>query len=137
MLSCPLLPNLKIYLHSMHRDGIALKKMPISRDLALPGVTEASGLDVSIQELSMYVADAEQGSVDVLKLSGPRSRQGLTPTGQVLKLRVGLIITLFKGVLDLRYNPVWSCLKRDAFIIHYITFQNISDNRQFQAGLTK
>lgn len=85
----------------MHRDGIALKKMPFSRDLALPGVTEASSLDVSIQELSMYVADAGQGSVDVLKLGGPRSRQGLTPIGQILKLRVGLIITLFKGLLDL------------------------------------
>ncbi len=60
----------------MRQDGVALKKMPNSRVLALPGVTEASGLDVSIQGLSLYVADAKQGTVDVLKLSSSRSRQG-------------------------------------------------------------
>lgn len=48
-----------------------------------------SALDVSIQGLSLYVADAAQGTVDVLKLSGSRSRQGLTPAGQILKLTVG------------------------------------------------
>lgn len=74
----------------MHRDGVALKKMPNSRVLAIPGVTEATGLDVSIKELSLYVADRGQGSVDVLKLSSSRSRQGLTPSGQILKLRVGI-----------------------------------------------
>lgn len=74
----------------MRRDGVALKKMPNGRALALPGVTEASGLDASIQELSLYVADAGQGSVDVLKMSGPRSRQGLMPSGRILKLKVGM-----------------------------------------------
>lgn len=74
----------------MHRDGVGLKKMPNSRVLALPGVTEASALDVSLRELSMYVADAAQGSVDVLRLSGSRSRQGLTPVGQILQLKVGI-----------------------------------------------
>lgn len=63
--------------------------MPTNRVLALPGVTEASGLDVSIQGLSLYVADAGQGTVDVLKLGSSRSRQGLTHTGQILKLTVG------------------------------------------------
>lgn len=81
----------------MRRDGIHLKKMPNGRVLDLPGVTEASGLDVSIPGLSMYVADGGQGSVDVLKLSGPRSRQGLIPIGQILKLKVG-IVYLFKGI---------------------------------------
>lgn len=75
----------------MRREGIALKKMPNGRVLTLPGVTEASALDVSIQELSVFVADAGQGSVDVLKLSGSTSRQGLIPTGQILKLEVGII----------------------------------------------
>lgn len=74
----------------MHRDGVGLKKMPNSRVLALPGVTEASALDLSLRELSMYVADAAQGSVDVLRLSGSRSRQALMPIGQVLQLKVGL-----------------------------------------------
>lgn len=75
----------------MHRDGVALKRMPNGRDLALPGVTKALGLDVSIRELSLYVADAGKGSVDVLTLSKPGSGQGLTPSGQILKLGVGII----------------------------------------------
>lgn len=74
----------------MLQDGVALKKMPTHRFLALPGVTGASGLDMSIQGLSVYVADAEQGTVDVLQLGGSRSRQGLTPSGQILKLMVGV-----------------------------------------------
>lgn len=80
----------------MRRDGVALKKMPNGRILALPGVTEASALDVSIPGLSVYVADGGQGSVDVLNLSGSRSRQGLTPAGQILKLTVG-IVYFFQG----------------------------------------
>ena len=75
----------------MRRDGVALKKMPNGRVLALPGVTEALGLDVSIPGLSLYVADGGQGSVDVLKLSGSRSRQSLTPAGQILKLKVAIV----------------------------------------------
>lgn len=63
--------------------------MPTSKVLPLPGFAEASLLDASIQGLSVYVADAAQGTVDVLKLGGSRSRQGLTPVGQILKLTVG------------------------------------------------
>lgn len=70
--------------------------MPTNRALALPGVTEASGLDVSIQGLSVYVADAGQGTVDVLKLSSSKLKQGLTPSGQILKLTVD-ISSLLKG----------------------------------------
>lgn len=60
--------------------------MPNSRVLALPDINEAMGLDIFNQEL--YVAYA--GSVDVLKMGSYRSRQGLTPAGQVLKLKVCL-----------------------------------------------
>lgn len=79
---------LQIYLHSMQKEGVALKKMPLNRELYLPGVTEASVLDLSLHELSVYVADAKQGTVDLLKLGNPRSRDGLTPAGQILKLKV-------------------------------------------------
>lgn len=64
--------------------------MPNGRALALPGVTEAVVFDASIRELSLYVADAGQGSVDVLKLSSARSAQQLTPAGQILKLKVSM-----------------------------------------------
>uniref|UniRef100_A0AAX7VQ77 EGF-like domain-containing protein n=1 Tax=Astatotilapia calliptera TaxID=8154 RepID=A0AAX7VQ77_ASTCA len=40
----------QIYLRSLRRDGIALKKMPNSRVLALPDINEAMGLDISTQE---------------------------------------------------------------------------------------
>lgn len=62
--------------------------MPSGRVLALPGVSEASGVDVSIRGLSLYVSDGREGSVHVLKLSSSRSRQGLTPVGRVLRVEV-------------------------------------------------
>ncbi|KAK2818981.1 hypothetical protein Q5P01_024542 [Channa striata] len=100
----------QIYLQSMHQEGVALKKMPNSKVLALPGVTEASGLDVSIRELSMYVADAVRGSVDVLKLSRPRSRQGLTPVGQILQLKGDSVTAL--AVDWVTSNLYWSSTQR-------------------------
>ncbi|XP_038589288.1 low-density lipoprotein receptor-related protein 2 isoform X4 [Micropterus salmoides] len=100
----------QIYLQSMWRDGVALKKMPTSRVLSLPGVTEASALDVSIQELSLYVADAGQGSVDVLQLNGSRSRQELTPSRQILKLREDSVTAL--AVDWVTNNLYWSSTKR-------------------------
>ncbi|XP_044190180.1 low-density lipoprotein receptor-related protein 2-like isoform X6 [Thunnus albacares] len=100
----------QIYLHSMRHDGVALKKMPNGRALALPGVTEALGLDVSIPGLSLYVADAGQGSVNVLKLSGSRSRQGLTPAGQILKLKDDTVTAL--AVDWVTSNLYWSSTER-------------------------
>ncbi|KAK1884357.1 Low-density lipoprotein receptor-related protein 2 [Dissostichus eleginoides] len=100
----------QVHLNSMRREGIALKKMPNGRVLALPGVTEASALDVSIQELSLFVADAGQGSVDVLKLSGSTSRQGLIPTGQILKLVDDAVTAL--AVDWVTSNLYWSSISR-------------------------
>ncbi|XP_017266049.2 low-density lipoprotein receptor-related protein 2 isoform X2 [Kryptolebias marmoratus] len=77
----------QVYLCSMHRDGIALKKMPNGRDFALPGITEALGLDFSVSQLLLYVAHSKHGSVDVLKLSSSRSRPKLVLAGQILKLQ--------------------------------------------------
>ncbi|XP_034564755.1 low-density lipoprotein receptor-related protein 2-like isoform X2 [Notolabrus celidotus] len=100
----------QIHLRSMHRDGVALKKMPNGRDLALSGIHEASALDVSIQELSLYVADAGQGSVDVLKLSSSRSRQELTSSGRILKLKDDSVTTL--AVDWVTSNLYWSSIQR-------------------------
>lgn len=68
---------------------MALKKMPTNKRLEIPGVTEASGLDLLFQDLLIYVAEPKRG-VDLLKMAGPRSRQGLTPAGPVLTLTVGI-----------------------------------------------
>lgn len=73
----------------MLQESVAQKKMPTNKQLVIPGVTEASGLDLIFQDLLMYVADTEQG-VSLLKLGSSRSRQGLTPAGQILKLKVGI-----------------------------------------------
>lgn len=72
--------------------------MPTNKQLVIPGVTEASALDLIFQNLLIYVADPEQG-VNLLRLGGSRSRQGLTPVGQILKLVVGInsFVFLFVG----------------------------------------
>ncbi|XP_062414865.1 low-density lipoprotein receptor-related protein 2-like isoform X2 [Pungitius pungitius] len=100
----------QIYLNSMRREGVGLKRMASARTLALPGVTEASGLDVSLQDLSLYVADAGQRSVEVLKMSGSRSRQGLTPAGQILKLNDDEVTAL--AVDWVTSNLYWSSTAR-------------------------
>lgn len=71
----------------MLQESVAQKKMPTNKQLVIPGVTKASGLDLVFQDLLMYVADAERG-VKLLKLASSRSRQGLAPAGQILKLMV-------------------------------------------------
>lgn len=73
----------------MLQESVAQKRMPTNKQLVIPGVTEASGLDLIFQDLLVYVADTEQG-VNLLKLGSSRSRQGLTPAGQILKLMVGI-----------------------------------------------
>nr|XP_040052932.1 low-density lipoprotein receptor-related protein 2-like isoform X5 [Gasterosteus aculeatus aculeatus] len=100
----------QIYLNSMRGEGVGLKKMASARFLALPGVTGASGLDVSLQDLSLYVADAGQRSVEVLKMSGSRSRQGLTPAGQILKLNDDEVTAL--AVDWVTSNLYWSSTAR-------------------------
>uniref|UniRef100_A0A672ZF23 Si:dkey-88l16.3 n=1 Tax=Sphaeramia orbicularis TaxID=375764 RepID=A0A672ZF23_9TELE len=108
-----LLSRRKVYqipLQSMHRDGVNLKKMPNSRVLSLPGLTEASALDTSIPGLSLYVADASQGFVDVMKMSSSRSRQGLTPAGHILKLTDDVVTAL--AVDWVTSNLYWSSTQR-------------------------
>lgn len=73
----------------MLQESVAQKKMPTNKQLVIPGVTGASGLDLIFQNLLIYVADPQQG-VNLLKLAGSRSREGLTPAGQILRLMVGI-----------------------------------------------
>ncbi|XP_077399138.1 uncharacterized protein LOC144034293 [Vanacampus margaritifer] len=100
----------QVYFKSLHHDGVGLKNMPNSRVLAIPGVVEASGLDVALQTRSLYVADDGQGTVDVLNLSGPRSRQGLTPAGRLIQLMDDSVMAL--AVDWVTSNIYWSSTKR-------------------------
>ncbi|XP_037547982.1 very low-density lipoprotein receptor-like [Nematolebias whitei] len=77
----------QVYLRSMSRDGIALKKMPNGRAFALPGIKGAVSLDFSISELLLYVANSKPGSVDVLRLSRSRSSPKLVLAGKIVKLQ--------------------------------------------------
>uniref|UniRef100_A0A667WW69 Low-density lipoprotein receptor-related protein 2-like n=1 Tax=Myripristis murdjan TaxID=586833 RepID=A0A667WW69_9TELE len=99
----------QIHLHSI-RDSVALNKLPTNRVLALPGITEASALDAAIQGLSLYVADAGQGTVDLLKLSSTRSRQRLTHAENILKLKDDSVTAM--AVDWVTSNLYWSSARR-------------------------
>ncbi|KAM3599170.1 uncharacterized protein V6R79_001076 [Siganus canaliculatus] len=100
----------QIHLYTMRQDGIALKKMPTSRALTLPGVSDATGLDLSIQDFSLYIADAGQRSVDVLRLSSSTETQGLTTSGKLLKLKDESVAAL--AVDWVTSNLYWSSTQR-------------------------
>ncbi|XP_015240098.1 PREDICTED: low-density lipoprotein receptor-related protein 1B-like [Cyprinodon variegatus] len=100
----------QIYLRSMRRDGIALKKMPNGRDFNLPGPAEALNLDVSIPDLSVFVSYLRHGSVDVLKFSNSKSKPELLLAGQILKLQDDSITAL--AVDWVTSNLYWSSLER-------------------------
>ncbi|MED6263823.1 hypothetical protein CHARACLAT_008544, partial [Characodon lateralis] len=100
----------QIYLRSMRRDGIALKKMPNGRDFDLPGVTDAMSLDLSMAESSVFVAYLRHGSVDVLKFSNSRSKPDLVPAGQILNLQDDSVTAL--AVDWVTSNLYWSSMER-------------------------
>ncbi|KAJ8007522.1 hypothetical protein DPEC_G00118370 [Dallia pectoralis] len=94
----------QIYLKSMHA-GVGLKRWPDHRELLLPGMKQASGLDVALKDM-FYIADAAQGSVDLLKQSG----SVLTLNSRVIKLQDDWVTAL---ALDwLTQNLYWSSSKR-------------------------
>ncbi|KAM6903050.1 uncharacterized protein FYW49_016557 [Xenentodon cancila] len=96
----------QIYLRSMRRDGVALKKIPSGRDFPLPAVKEPVGLDLSVSELSLFVAYSRQESVDVLRLSSSRSKQELIPAGRILQLKEDSVTAL--AVDWVTSNLYWS-----------------------------
>ncbi|XP_016532550.1 low-density lipoprotein receptor-related protein 2 isoform X4 [Poecilia formosa] len=101
----------QIYLRSMRRFGIALKKMPNGRDFNLPGVPEAMSLDINFVELSVFVTYLRHGSVDVLKLSNSRSKPELVLAGQIVKLQKDDSVTAL-AVDWVTSNLYWSSMKR-------------------------
>ncbi|MEQ2168910.1 hypothetical protein GOODEAATRI_019522, partial [Goodea atripinnis] len=108
----------QIYLRSMRRDGIALKKMPNGRDFDLPGVTDAMSLDLSMAESSVFVAYLRHGSVDVLKFGNSRSKPDLVPAGQILNLQGVASITLHPSSGRLCYSAIVIMGSRSQMEIH-------------------
>ncbi|XP_062334376.1 prolow-density lipoprotein receptor-related protein 1 isoform X2 [Osmerus eperlanus] len=93
----------QIFLRSM-RGGLGLKQWPDHRVLPMPGVNEASTLDVSLRERGVYLADSAQGSVVLMALS----KAGLAPApgGPVLALQDEYVTALALDWVTL--NLYWS-----------------------------
>ncbi|XP_036070280.1 low-density lipoprotein receptor-related protein 2 isoform X3 [Oryzias melastigma] len=112
----------QIYLRSMRHEGIALKKMPNGRDFPLSGEKEPLGLDLSIPQLSLFVAYAKE-SVNVLKLSSSDSKAGLSPAGQILTLMLNESVTAL-AVDWVTSNLFWSSSERPD--IHVTTREGLT-----------
>ncbi|XP_045072304.1 LOW QUALITY PROTEIN: low-density lipoprotein receptor-related protein 2 [Coregonus clupeaformis] len=95
----------QIYLSTMH-NGVGLTRWPEHHVLSLPGVHQASGLDLAVQDRTLYLADAAQGSVGLLKLSS----SGLTPGSRVLNLPDDTVTALAVDWVTL--NLYWSSSKQ-------------------------
>nr|XP_046146668.1 low-density lipoprotein receptor-related protein 1B-like isoform X7 [Oncorhynchus gorbuscha] len=95
----------QIYLSTIH-NGVGLKRLPEHHIWSLPWAHQASGLDLAVQERNLYLADAAQGSVDLLKLSS----SGLTPDSRVLNLQDDTVMALAVDWVTL--NLYWSSRKQ-------------------------
>ncbi|XP_031672657.1 low-density lipoprotein receptor-related protein 2 isoform X6 [Oncorhynchus kisutch] len=95
----------QIYLSTIH-SGVGLKRLPEHNIWSLPWVYQASGLDLAVQERNLYLADAAQGSVNLLKLSS----SGLTPDGRILNLQDDIVMALAVDWVTL--NLYWSSRKQ-------------------------
>ncbi|XP_064873189.1 low-density lipoprotein receptor-related protein 2-like [Oncorhynchus nerka] len=95
----------QIYLSTIH-NGVGLKRLPEHHIWSLPWVHQASWMDLAVQERNLYLADAAQGSVDLLKLSS----SGLTPDSRVLNLQDDTVMALAVDWVTL--NLYWSSRKQ-------------------------
>ncbi|XP_034151271.1 low-density lipoprotein receptor-related protein 2 isoform X3 [Esox lucius] len=115
----------QIYLKTMHA-GMGLKHWPEHRELLLPGMKQASGLDVALQDSMFYIADAAQGSVDLMKQNG----SVLTLNSRVLNLQEDLVTALAVDWLTL--NLYWSSSKQPDL---YVTSRQQHTVALLQTGL--
>uniref|UniRef100_A0AAZ3NZM1 EGF-like domain-containing protein n=1 Tax=Oncorhynchus tshawytscha TaxID=74940 RepID=A0AAZ3NZM1_ONCTS len=95
----------QIYLSTIH-NGVGLKRLPEHHIWSLPWAHQASGLDFAVQERNLYLADAAQGSVDLLKLSS----SGLKHGSRVLNLQDDTVMALAVDWVTL--NLYWSSRKQ-------------------------
>ncbi|KAI4882735.1 hypothetical protein NFI96_028538 [Prochilodus magdalenae] len=95
----------QIFTRNLHGE-VGLKQWPKHRDLALPGIKEATDLDFVLQDGMLYLADASKALVAQLKLE----ESGLVPEGSALQLSGDTVTAL--AVDWITHNLYWSSIKQ-------------------------
>lgn len=93
----------QIFTQSLQETG--LKNWPVHRAFALRSVNEASNFDLLLQDRTVFLADAVQGSVAKLKLSS----SGFRAAGPLLQLKGDLVTAL--AVDWVSHNLYWSSIR--------------------------
>ncbi|XP_072514298.1 uncharacterized protein [Salminus brasiliensis] len=88
------------------RAKTGLKQWPDHRAMALPGINEATGLDLVLRDRLLYLADASKASVAQLKMDNA----GLMPEGSPLQLSDDTVTAL--AVDWITHNLYWSSIKK-------------------------
>ncbi|XP_058267647.1 low-density lipoprotein receptor-related protein 1B [Hemibagrus wyckioides] len=95
----------KVFTGNLHRQ-VGLKQWPAHNAQSLPGINEASDLDLVLSDNTLYVADISQASVAQVKLGDST----LTPEGLILHLPGDTLTAL--AVDWITHNLYWSSSKK-------------------------
>ncbi|XP_034168449.2 low-density lipoprotein receptor-related protein 2 isoform X2 [Pangasianodon hypophthalmus] len=95
----------KVFTRTLH-DQVGLKQWPAHHAQSLPGINEASDLDLALSDNTLYVADVGQASVAQIKLGDST----LMPEGQILHLPGDTVTVL--AVDWITHNLYWSSSKK-------------------------
>ncbi|MCJ8742663.1 hypothetical protein PDJAM_G00084880 [Pangasius djambal] len=95
----------KVFTRTLHGQ-VGLKQWPAHHAQSLPGINEASDLDLVLSDNTLYVADVSQASVAQIKLGDST----LMPEGQILHLPGDTVTVL--AVDWITHNLYWSSSKK-------------------------
>ncbi|KAK3521954.1 hypothetical protein QTP70_020467, partial [Hemibagrus guttatus] len=95
----------KVFIGNLHRQ-VGLKQWPAHNAQSLPGINEASDLDLVLSDNTLYVADISQASVAQIKLGDST----LTPEGLMLHLPGDTLTAI--AVDWITHNLYWSSSKK-------------------------
>ncbi|KAL2091711.1 hypothetical protein ACEWY4_011509 [Coilia grayii] len=95
----------QMYLQSRNQAN-NLKSWPAHRRLELPNMNEPTAFDFTVKDLTLYLADAGQGSAELFKVK----ESTLVPRGQLLHLSKDYVTALAVDWITL--NLYWSSVKQ-------------------------
>ncbi|KAI5614294.1 low-density lipoprotein receptor-related protein 1B [Silurus asotus] len=96
--------GLKVFTRTLHGQ-VGLKQWPTHQTQSLPGINEASDMDLVLSDDTLYVADVGQASVAKIKLG-----DSMMPELQMLQLSGDIITAL--AVDWITHNLYWSSSKK-------------------------